>query len=79
MSQDLQQIIEQAWEQRAEISPATIAKETREAIEQAIQGLDAGHSRVAEKTNGQWQVHQFDLNPLTLNILSQLQSPELSQ
>ena len=29
MSQDLQQIIEQAWEQRAEISPATIAKETR--------------------------------------------------
>ena len=58
MSQDLQQIIEQAWDIRAEISPNSINKTIREAIEDAIQGLDTGHLRVAEKINGEWQVHQ---------------------
>ncbi|MDO5679304.1 MAG: 2,3,4,5-tetrahydropyridine-2,6-dicarboxylate N-succinyltransferase [Pelistega sp.] len=59
MSQDLQHTIEQAWELRADITPLNISNETREAIQEVIQGLDVGQLRVAEKIDGQWQVHQW--------------------
>ena len=60
---ELQAIIEQAFEDRASIGPATRG-ETREAVEHALNLLDNGTLRVAEKVPGQtgprsWTVHQW--------------------
>jgi 2,3,4,5-tetrahydropyridine-2-carboxylate N-succinyltransferase len=55
---DLESIIDQGWEDRAEISPATEG-ETRDAVEQALAMLDAGEMRIAEKSNDGWVVNQW--------------------
>ena len=54
----LQTIIETAWDQRETISPATRG-EVREAVATALDLLDSGTARVAEKTGGAWVVHQW--------------------
>lgn len=59
MSQQLQSIIETAFENRAEITPASISAEVRDAVEAAILGLDRGEYRVAEKKDGQWVVNEW--------------------
>jgi 2,3,4,5-tetrahydropyridine-2-carboxylate N-succinyltransferase len=51
-------VIDAAWERRTEISPATKG-ETRDAVEAAIQGLDDGSLRVAEKVGDSWTVNQW--------------------
>ena len=55
---DLQQAIDQAWEARETLSPST-AGGTRDAVEAALEGLDSGRLRVAEKKDGAWSVHQW--------------------
>ena len=55
---DLAATIDAAWEARDEISTATRG-ETRDAIETALNMLDAGEARVAEKAGGEWQVNQW--------------------
>ncbi|AJC65377.1 MULTISPECIES: 2,3,4,5-tetrahydropyridine-2,6-dicarboxylate N-succinyltransferase [Dickeya] len=57
--QQLQNIIETAFERRAEITPASVDAVTREAVNQVISQLDSGVLRVAEKINGQWVTHQW--------------------
>src|SRR5690348_12524217 len=58
MSADLAAAIDQAWEDRADITPAS--SEIREAVEEALELLDAGRARVAEPdANGGWQVNQW--------------------
>ncbi|MDW8468824.1 MAG: 2,3,4,5-tetrahydropyridine-2,6-dicarboxylate N-succinyltransferase [Burkholderiales bacterium] len=52
-------VIEQAWERRAELSPAVVSAEVRDAVETAIAALDAGRLRVAEKTAAGWVTHQW--------------------
>jgi 2,3,4,5-tetrahydropyridine-2-carboxylate N-succinyltransferase len=60
MTQQLQQIIETAWDNRAELSPASAPKEVVEAVEFALQQLDNGTLRVASREGvGQWTVHQW--------------------
>ena len=59
MTQQLQNIIDQAWEDRANINPANGAAELRDAVSHVIAGLDAGTIRVAEKTSGDWVVNQW--------------------
>jgi len=56
---NLQQIIEAAFEKRAEITPKTVDAQTRAAIEEVIEGLDSGKYRVAEKIDGEWITHQW--------------------
>jgi 2,3,4,5-tetrahydropyridine-2,6-dicarboxylate N-succinyltransferase len=58
MSEALQSAIEAAWEAREGLSIATQG-EVRDAVEAAIEGLDNGSFRVAEKIDGAWQVHQW--------------------
>jgi 2,3,4,5-tetrahydropyridine-2-carboxylate N-succinyltransferase len=59
MTQPLQQIIDLAWERRAEIS-AVSAPEVREAVDHVIAELDAGRLRVAEREGvGRWTVNQW--------------------
>ncbi|MFV9473530.1 2,3,4,5-tetrahydropyridine-2,6-dicarboxylate N-succinyltransferase [Advenella sp. RU8] len=55
----LQNTIEQAWENRNELSSSHVSPETRDAIETAISGLDSGTLRVAEKKEGNWVVNQW--------------------
>ena len=57
--QTLQQTIEQAWEDRAQLSPAAAPAAVRDAVEHVIAELDAGALRVAEKIDGQWVTHQW--------------------
>ncbi|WJY14133.1 2,3,4,5-tetrahydropyridine-2,6-dicarboxylate N-succinyltransferase [Pectobacteriaceae bacterium CE90] len=57
--QQLQNIIETAFEHRAEITPTNVDSATRDAINQVISQLDSGSLRVAEKINGQWVAHQW--------------------
>ena len=59
MSQQLQTIIDQAWENRAEINPGNGTAELRDAVSHVINGLDNGSIRVAEKTSGDWVVNQW--------------------
>ena len=55
----LENIIESAFEQRADISPATVTAEVREAVAETLSLLDSGKLRVAEKINGDWITHQW--------------------
>ncbi|CDL82204.1 2,3,4,5-tetrahydropyridine-2,6-dicarboxylate N-succinyltransferase [Xenorhabdus szentirmaii] len=57
--QQLQTIIENAFENRANITPTTVDDATRDTINQVIQMLDSGKLRVAEKIDGQWMTHQW--------------------
>ena len=60
MTAQLQQIIDQAWEVRASLSPTNAAPQVREAVEQVIGELNAGRMRVAERQGvGQWTVNQW--------------------
>jgi 2,3,4,5-tetrahydropyridine-2,6-dicarboxylate N-succinyltransferase len=59
MSQhSLQQPIENLWEGRESLSSATKG-EAREAVEAALEALDAGEVRVAEKGPSGWHVNQW--------------------
>jgi 2,3,4,5-tetrahydropyridine-2-carboxylate N-succinyltransferase len=58
MNDALQTAIEAAWESRDALS-VTTQGEVRDAVEAAIEGLDNGSLRVAEKIDGSWQVHQW--------------------
>ncbi|MEN9384541.1 MAG: hypothetical protein RI959_511 [Pseudomonadota bacterium] len=60
MTQQLQQIIENAWENRAQLSPATAPQEVQDAVESVIRQLNTGVLRVATREGvGQWTVHQW--------------------
>jgi 2,3,4,5-tetrahydropyridine-2-carboxylate N-succinyltransferase len=55
----LQNTIDHAWEDRANLSPKSAPTEVRDAVEHVIADLNKGRLRVAEKLNGQWQTHQW--------------------
>ena len=54
----IEQVIESGWEARAEVSPATKG-ELRDAVDAALDGLDDGSLRVAEKAGADWTVRQW--------------------
>ena len=55
----LQAIIEEAFERRADITPRNVDAQLKETINTVIEYLDKGKLRVAEKINGQWVTHQW--------------------
>ena len=56
---DAKEIIEQAWEERAQLSASNAPRALRDAVEEVIAGLDAGRLRVCEKASGTWVTHQW--------------------
>ena len=59
MSQDLQPVIDSAWDARADLGFGTTGQ-VRDAVDSALALLDAGKARVAEPDgNGGWQVNQW--------------------
>ena len=60
MTPALQPTIDAAWENRADLSPATASAEVASAVEQVIAQLNNGQLRVATREGvGQWTVHQW--------------------
>lgn len=56
--QELEATIDQAWEDRDQISPQTTGP-VADAINGALDALDSGSARVAEKSAGGWTVNQW--------------------
>ncbi len=56
---DIQAIIEQAFDRRAQITPRNVETHVKEAVHEAITLLDSGKVRVAEKKDGAWVVNQW--------------------
>ena len=60
MTQQLQNIIDAAWEDRANISISSGSKEIQDAVEHVISQLNNGSLRIATQQGvGQWTVHQW--------------------
>ncbi|MBU1665279.1 MAG: 2,3,4,5-tetrahydropyridine-2,6-dicarboxylate N-succinyltransferase [Gammaproteobacteria bacterium] len=58
--QELQQIIEEAFERRADITPRNVEPKVKDAVMAVMDLLDMGELRVAERTEGQnWVTHQW--------------------
>jgi 2,3,4,5-tetrahydropyridine-2-carboxylate N-succinyltransferase len=57
--QELQQIIEDAWENRTSLQPGSAPAKIGEAVDHVLEQLDKGQLRVAEKINGDWVTHQW--------------------
>ncbi len=57
---DLQNLIEDAFEKRAEITPNNVSAEVRDAVNQAITQIDSGAVRVAQQRGiGDWVVNEW--------------------
>src|SRR5687767_4995403 len=54
-----QTMIDDAFERRSEITPATVEPGLAQALDQILQELNGGRLRVAEKINGTWTTHQW--------------------
>ncbi len=56
---NIQTIITDAFEQRADITPRNVDTHVKEAVLEAIGMLDTGEARVAEKKGGDWVVNDW--------------------
>jgi 2,3,4,5-tetrahydropyridine-2-carboxylate N-succinyltransferase len=72
MDEQLESVIDRAWEERDSVGPDTRG-DVRHAVDAAIAALDRGEARIAEQVDGDWTVHQwlkkavllsFRLNPM---------------
>ncbi len=72
---DLEQIINAAWENRDELRADDAGPEIVEAIDDAIELLDTGKRRVAEKRDGQWVVNQWLKKAVLLYFRTQRNRP----
>ena len=57
----LQSIIEEAFEDRSEITPSNVSSEVKNAINETIEGLNHGVHRVASRIEGtqEWETHHW--------------------
>lgn len=56
---DIRQTIEQAFEDRANINPSNTSSAIKQAVNEALDLLDSGQARVAEKSVDGWVVNQW--------------------
>ena len=57
---DIRKVIEEAFENRAEITPRSVDTHVKEAVDEAIRLLDNGEARVAEQKGvGDWVVNEW--------------------
>jgi 2,3,4,5-tetrahydropyridine-2-carboxylate N-succinyltransferase len=55
----IQKTIEDAFERRTEITPATAPADVKAAVAEVLRHLDSGKLRVAEKRGAEWITHQW--------------------
>ncbi len=65
---NLQQLIEQAFENRADFSPSNAPNDVRQAVNDTLAQLDAGTLRVAEKKDGVWVVNEWAKKAVLLSF-----------
>lgn len=58
-TQELQTVIEKAWEDRASLQPGSAPAKIGEAVSKVIDELDRGKLRVSEKVGSSWITHQW--------------------
>lgn len=56
---DIREVIESAFEHRTEITPRNVETSVRDAVREALEQLDSGVLRVAEKRDGEWKVNEW--------------------
>ena len=56
---DIESIIVDAFERRADITPRNVDTQAKDAVMSAIEQLDRGEIRVAEKKDGDWIVNEW--------------------
>jgi len=56
---ELSQTIDAAWGDRATLTPERAPPELRDAVQQALEQLDRGTARVAEKVGDRWVVNEW--------------------
>lgn len=66
---DLENLINDAFDNRAEIDPGGDNKALKEAVESVIWKLDSGEFRVAEKVDGEWKVNQWLKKAVLLSFI----------
>ena len=71
---ELAKVIDDAWDARDTLSPSTKGP-VREAVEHALDALDKGTARVAEKHAGEWVVHQWLKKAVLLSFRLRDMSP----
>ncbi|MEY2854506.1 MAG: 2,3,4,5-tetrahydropyridine-2,6-dicarboxylate N-succinyltransferase [Pseudomonadota bacterium] len=59
MSDTLRKTIEDAWERRAELTPGSVERSLKLAIDDCIALLDSGKARIAEPVGDEWQVNEW--------------------
>jgi len=59
MSDQFKDVIEAAFEKRADITPANTDPEVRKAVESTLKKVDAGEIRVAEKQGNDWVTNEW--------------------
>ena len=60
MTQQLQNLIDNAWDNRTTLAPGAAPKEIEDAVDHVIDELNNGRLRVATREGvGQWTVHQW--------------------
>ena len=55
---NIEKLINDAWKNKDQVNPDS-DQSLKDAINQIIDDLDNGKSRVAEKVNGEWITHQY--------------------
>lgn len=70
-----QEIIEGAFEERADITPENVSNEIKVAVIDTIHQLDSGKLRVAEKTTGEWVVNEWLKKAVLLSFRIEDNSP----
>ena len=66
--QQLQKIIDAAWDERAALTPSKAPAEVRKAVDDTIALLDDGRLRVAEKRDGKWVTHEWAKKAVLLSF-----------
>ena len=56
---NIQTIIDDAFENRAEITPRNVEAQVKDAVMEAIDLLDTGQARVSEKKGSDWVVNEW--------------------
>ena len=65
--EQLQGIIEKAWQNRSEITVSTTG-EVRGAVQEVLNAMDKGDLRTAEKIDGEWQVNEWVKKAILLSF-----------
>ena len=70
---DIENLINDAFENRAEIEADSANKEIKDAVEDIILKLDSGQLRIAEKKEGEWVVNQWLKKAVLLSFILEKQ------